>query len=190
MKRMTLITGAALAVVASAALAFATAHAKPAPVSNHEAAINACSSVNPLQPVEVVNAVEDGSGIGFSLVWLNDKDGNLWMCDADSEGNVYSYSLVTNDLLDGDGLTVAGITEAALTELEPQAIAEKVCVGWLADGGEVVSSASDGYEQDPGFLIFVESTAGDLYLCNATSDAMIWAFEPIGDPLSFGQQVS
>jgi hypothetical protein len=112
------------------------------------------------------------------------------MCDADSEGNVYSYSLVTNDLLDGDGLTVAGITEAALTELEPQAIAEKVCVGWLADGGEVVASASDGYEQDPGFLIFVESTAGDLYLCNATSDAMIWAFEPIGDPLSFGQQVS
>ena len=100
MKRMTLITGAALAVVASAALAFATAHAETKPVVT---AIKACSTVNPTQPVEIVNAVEDGSGIGFSLVWLNDKDGNLWMCDADSDGNVYSYSLVTQDLLDGAG---------------------------------------------------------------------------------------
>ena len=40
MKRMTLITGAALAVVASAALAFATAHAETKPVvTNHETAI-------------------------------------------------------------------------------------------------------------------------------------------------------
>ena len=39
MKRMTLITGAALAVVASAALAFATAHAETKPVvTNHETA--------------------------------------------------------------------------------------------------------------------------------------------------------
>ena len=34
----------------------------------------------------VVNAAADGSGIGFSLVWLNDKDGNLWMCDAELGG--------------------------------------------------------------------------------------------------------
>ena len=74
MKRMTLIMGAALAVVASAALAFATAHAETKPVvTNHETAIKACSTVNPTQPVEIVNAVEDGSGIGFSLVWLNEK---------------------------------------------------------------------------------------------------------------------
>ena len=39
MKRMTLMTGAALAVVASAALAFATAHAETKPVvTNHETA--------------------------------------------------------------------------------------------------------------------------------------------------------
>src|ERR1041384_7355043 len=94
MKRLTLITGAALAVVASAAFAFATAHAETQPVAtSHETAIKACSTVNPAQPVEIVNAVEDGSGIGFSLVWLNDKDGKLWMCDADDDGNVYSYTL-------------------------------------------------------------------------------------------------
>jgi hypothetical protein len=104
MKRLSLITGVALAVVASSALAFATAHAEINPVvTDHATAIKACSTVNPAQPVEIVNAVEDGSGIGFSLVWLNDKDGHLWMCDADSDGNVYSYSLVAQDLLDGAG---------------------------------------------------------------------------------------
>src|SRR5262245_24296841 len=193
MKRMTLISGAALAVVASAALAFATANAattKPV-VTNHETAINACSTVNPSQPVEVVNAVEDGSGIGFSLVWLNDKDGNLWMCDADSDGNVYSYTLVTNDLLEGAGPEMIGLTEADFGEVDPQETAEKVCVAYLTQGGEVLASASDGFEEDPGYLIFIEAKEdGGIYLCNATSDAMIWAFEPIGDPLTFEEQVS
>ena len=83
------------------------ASANAAPVkTGYETAIKACSTVNPLQPVTLVNAVDDGSGIAFSLVWLKDKGGNLWTCDADSTGNVYSYSLVTKDLLrraDGRG---------------------------------------------------------------------------------------
>jgi hypothetical protein len=189
MKRTTLIAGAALAVVAAAALAFTSAYAKPS-IDRHETAIGACSTVNPLQPVQVVNAVDDGSGIGFSLVWLTDKNNNLWLCDADDEGNVYSYSLVTKDLLEGDGLTVAGITEVDLSEMTPQEVAEKVCVGWLDGGGQVAAIAPDGFEQDPGFAIFVKNEAGNIYLCNATGNAAIWAFEPIGDPLSFGQQTS
>lgn len=192
MKRLTLITGAALAVVASAALAFATAHAETQPVAtNHETAIKACSTVNPAQPVEIVNAVEDGSGIGFSLVWLNDKDGNLWMCDADSDGNVYTYSLVTQDLLDGAGPEMIGLTEADFSQVDPQETAEKVCVAYLTQGGKVLASAPDGFEQNPGFAVFIKANQdGGTYLCNATSDAMIWAFEPIGDPLSLEQQVS
>ena len=71
--------------MATAAPVFASANAEPAE-TGHEAAIKACSTVNPTQPVTVLSAVDDGTGIGFSLVWLNDKDGNLWMCDAD--GNV------------------------------------------------------------------------------------------------------
>ena len=192
MKRLTLITGAALAVVASAALAFATAHAETQPVAtNHETAIKACSTVNPAQPVEIVNAVEDGSGIGFSLVWLNDKDGKLWMCDADSDGNVYSYSLVTQDLLDGAGPEMLGLTEADFGQVDPQETAQKVCVAYLTQGGKVLASAPDGYEQDPGFAVFIKANQdGGTYLCNATSDAKIWAFEAIGDPLSLEQQVS
>jgi hypothetical protein len=192
MKRLTLNTGAAFAVVASAALAFATAHAETKPVAtNHETAIKACSTVNPAQPVEIVNAVEDGSGIGFSLVWLNDKDGKLWMCDADSDGNVYSYSLVTQDLLEGAGPEMLGLTEADFGQVDPQETAQKVCAAYLTQGGKVLATAPDGYEQDPGFAVFIKANQdGGTYLCNATSDAKIWAFEAIGDPLSLEQQVS
>ena len=139
-----------------------------------------------------MNAVDDGSGIGFSLVWLNDKDGNLWMCDADANGNVYSYSIVTKDLLAGAGAEMIGLQLASdgTYEGEPQKIAEKVCAAYLTDGGKVLASSPDGFESDPGFVVFVQDTAGNFHLCNATGDAMIWAFEPIGEPLTFPTQES
>jgi len=191
MKRNSLITGAGVAVLATAGLVLASANAAPVK-TEHEAAIKACSTVNPSQPVKVVNAVDDGSGIGFSLVWLNDKDGNLWMCDADASGNVYSYSIVTSDLLAGAGAEMIGLqqTSNGTYEGEPQKIAEKVCAAYLTDGGKVLASTPDGFESDPGFVIFVQDTAGSFHLCNATGDAMIWAFEPIGEPLMFPEQVS
>src|SRR3990170_7108101 len=191
MKRNSLITGAGVAVMAAAGLLLASANAASA-TTDHEAAIKACSTVNPSQPVTVVNAVDDGSGIGFSLVWLNDKDGNLWMCDADASGNVYSYSIVTSDLLAGAGAEMIGLqqTSNGTYEGEPQKIAEQVCAAYLTDGGKVLASAPDGFEADPGFVIFVQDIAGNFHLCNATGDAMIWAFEPIGEPLTFPEQVS
>ena len=98
MRRKFVTMTAGLAALALASLGIAPAKAV-SDAAAHEVAIKACSTVNPSQPVSVVNAVDDGSGIGFSLVWLNDKDNNLWMCDADAEGNVYSYTIVASDLL-------------------------------------------------------------------------------------------
>ena len=189
MKRNSLMFGAGLAVMAAAGL-LAPAGAATAETA-HETAIKACSVVNPLQPVTVMSAVDDGSGIGFSLVWLNDKDGNLWMCDADADGNVYSYSIVGKDLLEGAGPELIGLqlTANGTYDDEPQTVAEKVCAAYL-DGGEVLLSASDGLEADPGFIVFVADKTGAYHLCNATGDAMIWAFEPIGDPIEFPTQVS
>jgi len=60
----------------------------------------------------VVNAVADGSGIGFSLVWLNDKDGNLWMCDADSEVHLFIHHREKR-LLEGDGTELVGLQLAS-----------------------------------------------------------------------------
>jgi hypothetical protein len=194
MRTKSLMLGtAAAAVLSLAAIALQPANAETGE-TDHAAAIEACSTVNPLQPVEAIGAVEDGSGIGFSLVWLKDAKEQLWMCDADSQGFVYSYSLVANDLLSGSGPELIGLQPASNGGFEdqPQAIAEKVCVAYLEDGGTVLSSLADGLSDDPGYAVFVETTAGDLYLCNATGDAMVWAFEAVGDPLTFesGEAVS
>jgi hypothetical protein len=51
----------------------------------------------------MVGPPADGSGIGFSLVWLTDSENRLWMCDADSQGFVYSYALVNEDCSAGRG---------------------------------------------------------------------------------------
>jgi len=178
--------GSAIAALSLAALAVSPATAETA-AADHAAAIEACSAVNPFQPVESLGAVDDGSGIGFSLVWIGDAEDRLWMCDADAEGFVCSYSLMTADLLGGAGPELIGLTPASNGGFgdDPQAVAEKVCVASLEDGGMVLSSRPDGLGADPGYAIFVESEAGDLYLCNATGDAMVWAFEPIGEPLKF-----
>src|SRR5690606_9485355 len=106
-----------LGTVAAGALSLAAFALSPAKAttsaSSHDAAIEACSAVNPFQPVEALGAVDDGSGIGFSLVWLNDAKDQLWMCDADAEGFVYSYSLVTSDLLEGAGPELIGLQPAS-----------------------------------------------------------------------------
>jgi len=176
----------AIAALSAAAMVFSPASAKTGD-ADHAVAIEACSAVNPFQPVETLGAVDDGSGIGFSLVWINDTEDRLWMCDADAEGFIYSYALVAGDLLAGTGPELIGLQPAANGGFEdhPQVVAEKVCAAYLEDGGTVLTSRPDGLGADPGYAIFVENDAGDLYLCNATGDAMVWAFEPIGDPLSF-----
>lgn len=182
MKSNSMIFGAAIAALA--AFALAPANAKTGE-TGHANAIEACSTVNPFQPVEAIGAVDDGSGIGFSLVWLSDAEDQLWMCDADAEGFVYSYSLVSDDLLEGAGPELIGLQNVDFGEENPQETAEKICAAYLEDGGTVLSSGPDGLNDDPGYAVFVENAVGDLYLCNATGDAMVWAFEPIGDPLSF-----
>jgi hypothetical protein len=192
MKSNSLILSAGFAALASLGLILSPVNAEEPAVTGHEAAIKACSTVNPKQPVDVLNAVDDGTGIGFSLVWMKDADGNLWMCDADSQGNVYTYTILTGDLLAGTGPELIGLQPASNGTLDgdPKTIAEKVCVAHLEGGGKVLVSAPDGLDSDPGFIVFVQDTAGGFHLCNATGDAMIWAFEPVGDPIKFETQTS
>jgi hypothetical protein len=141
MNTKSVILGSAIAALSLAALGVSPAKAETG-AADHAAAIEACSAVNPFQPVEALSAVDDGSGIGFGLVWIGDAEDRLWMCDADAEGFVYSYSLMTADLLEGTGPELIGLTPASNGGFEddPQAVAEKVCVGSLEDGGTVLSS--------------------------------------------------
>jgi hypothetical protein len=191
MKAKSVMLGAAMAALSAAVVALSPARAETSG-TDHATAIEACSAVNPFQPVDALGAIDDGSGIGFSLVWVKDNEDRLWMCDADSQGSIYSYTPMVGDLLDGIGPELIGLQPAANGgfEDEPQTVAERVCVAYLEDGGAVLSSLPDGLDADPGYAILVENTYGDLYLCNATGDAMVWAFEPIGDPLSFEEDTA
>ena len=78
-----------------------------------------------------------------------------------AEGNVYSYTIVASDLLDGGGPELIGLQLASdgTYDGQPQDIAEKVCVAYLKDG-KLVGSASDGLDTDPGFVVFVKDGSG------------------------------
>ena len=69
--------------------------------------MHACTTANASQPVDFVAAVDDGRG--GSLVWLTDADANLWLCNADADGQIFAYSKMTGDLLVGAGANLVGI---------------------------------------------------------------------------------
>jgi hypothetical protein len=91
------------------------------------------------------------------------------------QGFVYSYSLVNEDLLGGSGPEMIGLQPGSDGGYEdhPQVVAEKICAGYLKEGGTVVSSGWDGLSLDPGYVVFVKNGAGALYFCNGTGDAMV-----------------
>jgi hypothetical protein len=183
MKRKLAMMTAGLAALALASLGIVPAKA----VSEHAAAIKVCSAANPAQPVSVLSAVDDGSGIGFSLVWVSDKNGHVWMCDADDQGKVYAYTVLGKDLLSGSGPELIGLqlTSDGTYDDQPEDVVAKVCIAHLKGDGKVVHVSPDGLDLAPGFIVFVKDSGGHTYLCNATGDAAVWAFEEIGEPLTF-----
>jgi len=68
------------------------------------------------------------------------------MCDADADGNVYAYSILTGDLLEGAGGELIGLqlTADGGFEGEPQAIAEKVCVAHTGEAARCWRSPPTG----------------------------------------------
>jgi hypothetical protein len=180
------------------ALALAASIAVPAGAAAdpHAAAVKACTSANAHQPAAFIAAIEDGRG--GSLVWLTDAHANLWLCSADAEGHVYANTVMTGDLLQGAGANLVDIDQATddgevpAPELNPINVAERACQAYLSGGpGTVIGSGKDGLEGDwvPGYYVFIETSEGNIYLCDATADAQVWAFAEIGDTLSFGDPV-
>jgi hypothetical protein len=143
-----------------------------------------------------VTAIDDGRG--GSLVWLTDSDANLWLCSADANGNVYAYSMIFDDLLAGAG---ASLVEPIYLDEEGKpvsprqdllAVAEQACQAYLEDGtGTVVARGHDGLNADwlSGYFVFIETDAGETYLCDATPNAQVWAFARLGEPLNLGNPV-
>jgi len=156
----------------------------------HRVAVAACQAAADGVATETVTAIDDGRG--GSLVWLTDADANLSLCRADAAGHVYAYGLIFDDLLRGAGAKLLPSTTVdrngkPVLPADPQKIAQGACQAYLEDPASVVSgSGPDGLKDDwlPGYFVFLETGAGETFLCNATPNAQVWVFAQIGEPLS------
>ncbi|MGH6735878.1 MAG: hypothetical protein ACRECX_07335 [Methyloceanibacter sp.] len=166
-------------------------NAAPGP---HEAASKACAIAGGA-PATPVAAVDDGRG--GSLVWLSDVDANLWLCSADGQGHVYAYAMIFHDLLEGAGTALVEPVYLdddgkPIPSQDPLEMAELACKAYFSgEGGKVVGRGEDGLNADwlPGYFVFIETKAGETFLCDATPNAQVWAFAKIGKPINLGNPV-
>lgn len=193
----TLAFGVRLGVSLAGALGLGVAMPAAALASGppHEAAMDACAVAGDGAPATPVTAIADGRG--GSLVWLTDADTNLWLCSAGADGHVYVYSMIFDDLLAGQGahfvepLYIDRAGRPVAPAPDPLAVAERACQAYLAGElgvvlGKVSSKGADGLNEDwlPGYFVFIETEAGETFLCDATPNAQVWVFARIGKPLS------
>jgi len=180
----------------------AAGNARPAPAVEHPhaKAIEACAVAGEGAPARPVTAVADGRG--GSLVWLTDAEANLWLCSADGASQVQAYKLIFDDLLEGAGAQL--VTPIILDRdgkpvqpaPDPLEMAALACQAYL-DGkigevaGKVSVTGADGLNANwlPGYFVFLETQAGETFLCDATPNAQVWAFARIGEPLGLGNPV-
>jgi hypothetical protein len=143
------------------------------------AAVEACLAINEYGPAEAVETVEDG--IGDFLVWVEDQDQDLWLCNADAEGSVYLNAMMEGDLLEGAG---GAIINADTGSGSPAEQAESICLAVLNYGletdGVVTASVEDGLGD---YLVWLEDEDAMLYACNASSTGAVFLLEPIDMPL-------
>lgn len=163
----------------SAAVAAATRNA----MAERQLAVSTCVGYNSYGPARVVDAVEDG--MGDWLVWVKDKDGDLWMCNASGEGGIYAYALIQGDLLKGDGeQTLASVPAAAIPDASgPAANVEKLCaaVGEMMEDVTVAATTADGLGD---YIVWLKNSSGSYWVCNASTEGKLYVFEPVHYPLN------
>lgn len=147
------------------------------------AAETACLGFNAYQPSELVETAADG--LGDWIVWVRDKDGDLWMCNANAAGDVYANALIEGDLLAGDGeRTVALVPAAARIDASGStARAERLClaVGTLIEDVTVAATVSDGLGD---FVVWLKNGNDAYWMCNASADGKLYVFEPVEYPIN------
>ena len=141
-----------------------------------DSAVAACLDFNGYKPAELVDAAEDG--LGDWIVWVRDKDEDLWLCNANEEGDVYANVLLNGDLLSGEG--------SQLVEGEdrsgPAGRAEKLCaeVGSYMEDLEIVATVDDALGD---YLVWLKNGDDSYWMCNASADDKLYAFEEVHYPL-------
>lgn len=173
-------TLSAAALTLALATAAGAAELTPDGVEKAEAA---CTAMNQYGPVEVVKAVEDG--LGDWVIWVKDKDGDLWMCNASSAGAVFTNVLMQGDLLKGDGPALIGFQPVANRSgsVNRAEVAEALCaaVGSYIEEMQVVVTVEDGMGD---YLTWLKNGNDELWACNASGDAKLYDFEAVDIPLN------
>lgn len=151
--------------------------------TSQAAAIEACAGYNDYGPVSVVAAVDDG--MNDTLVWLRKRNGDLWMCNADSIGNVYFKVLIDGDRLDGEGFYLAGINQSSFGNARLHNPAEQLCVSMLEGFGSTLGSIINTVPDGMGdYLVWLETNERELWACNASADYVLYAFVEIKGPIN------
>lgn len=146
----------------------------------HDSAVAACLDFNGYKPADLVDAVEDG--LGDWIVWVRDKDEDLWLCNANAEGDVYANVLLNGDLLDGDGQNLVAKGSDGRRHPGPAESAERLCaaVGDYMEDVEIVATVDDALGD---YLVWLKNGDDGYWMCNASADAKLYSFEPVRYPL-------
>jgi hypothetical protein len=184
MTKFSLVAATAFFASACALASISPSAAEPVQgMSAEQAAAAVCLSVNEYGPVQAEMAVEDG--LGDWIVWVRDKDNDLWLCNASAEGNVYTNSLIKGDRLAGRGEEAIALMQVAYT---PSALpaaekAERVCAaaGRKVDATRHVATVEDGLGD---YVVWLQGNDHTYWLCNASGDAKLYVFEPIRSPIN------
>ena len=112
---------------------------------------------------------------------MKDKDGDLWMCNANAEGAVFTNVFMQGDLLKGDGASLIGSQRADRRPTRPARRALCAAVGSHIEDMQVVATVDDGLGD---YLTWLKNGDDDLWICNASADAKLYDFEPVDLPLN------
>lgn len=171
----------ALAALA-AALSASLAHADDQDwhPEGHDSAIAACIDFNDYKPANLVDAAEDG--LGDWLVWVKDKDGDLWLCNANADGDVYANVVLNGDLLGGDGASLVAESGDGSSHAGPAASAEELCsaVGSYMEDLQIVATVDDTLGD---YLVWLKNGDDVYWMCNASSDDKLYTFESVQYPI-------
>lgn len=181
---MNIIKLSALAMAFLTATAIAPAAAQEASPTGLDQAVEAClSHDNPYGPASLVTFVEDG--YGDALVWLSDRDGDYWACNADMDGAIYAYAAVGGDLTSRAGEEIISSIQASYSGSNHLAAAAEFCRSMLGDDGYLVTYVGDGL----GDVLAWVDDGESLFMCNASTDGGLWLFEKVSEPINGGLDV-
>ncbi len=176
-----MITRIALAALAAALIApLAHADEQDWRPEGRDSAIAACLDYNGYKPANLRDATEDG--LGDWIVWVKDKDGDLWLCNANGKGDVYANVVMNGDLLKGQGDELVANAGGG-PHPGPAESAERLCaaVGSYMEDLEITETVDDGLGD---YLVWLKNGKGAYWMCNASSDHKLYAFEAVQYPVN------